>query len=149
MQIKPLTETDKTAWQPLWQDYLNFYQSDLPQAITDRTWQRLTDNHSPIFGFGAWLAIDGKKTMVGFVHCVRHPNTWNTTDCCYLEDLFVSETARGQGVGRALIEQVYDFARQNNCNRVYWVTQENNSTARKLYDTLATQTDFIQYRKNF
>lgn len=149
MQIKPLTPSDKTAWLPLWQAYLNFYQSELPQATTDTTWQRLTDNNSPIFGFGAWLELDGMKKMVGFVHCVIHPNTWNTTDCCYLEDLYVSETARGQGVGRALIEQVYDFAQNKNCNRVYWVTQENNHTARRLYDTLATKTDFIQYRKTF
>lgn len=149
MQIKPLTPSDKTAWLPLWQAYLNFYQSELPQATTDTTWQRLTDNNSPIFGFGAWLEIDGTEKMVGFVHTVLHPNTWNTTDCCYLEDLYVSETARGQGVGRALIEQVYDFAQNKNCNRVYWVTQENNHTARRLYDTLATKTDFIQYRKTF
>lgn len=149
MQIKPLTPSDKPAWLPLWQAYLNFYQSELPQATTDTTWQRLTDNNSPIFGFGAWLELDGTEKMVGFVHCVLHPNTWNTTDCCYLEDLYVSETARGQGVGRALIEQVYDFAQNKNCNRVYWVTQENNHTARRLYDTLATKTDFIQYRKTF
>lgn len=147
MQIKPLTPPDKTVWLPLWQSYLDFYQSKLSQATTDTTWQRITDATSPIVGFGVWLKIDGQDKMVGFVHCILHPNTWHTTDCCYLEDLYVNETARGKGVGRALIEQVYDFAKTNNCNRVYWVTQENNHTARKLYDTLASLTDFVQYRK--
>lgn len=149
MQIHSLTAADKHAWLPLWQNYLNFYQTKLPQATTDATWQRMAEDDSPIFGFGAWLDIDNKATLVGFVHCVLHPNTWNTTDCCYLEDLFVSEAARGNGVARALINQVYDFAKQKNCNRVYWVTQENNHTARRLYDTVATQSDFVQYRKTF
>lgn len=149
MQIKALTQNNKLAWLPLWQGYLDFYQSQLPQVTTDTTWQRLIDDSNPIFGFGAWLEIDGQEKMVGFVHGVLHPNTWSTTDCCYLEDLFVSDTARGQGVGRALIEQVYAFAKQKHCNRVYWVTQENNHTARQLYATLATKTDFVQYRKMF
>lgn len=149
MQIKALTQNNKLAWLPLWQGYLDFYQSQLPQVTTDTTWQRLIDDNSPIFGFGAWVEIDWQEKMVGFVHGVLHPNTWSTTDCCYLEDLFVSDTARGQGVGRALIEQVYAFAKRKHCNRVYWVTQENNHAARQLYATLATKTDFVQYRKMF
>lgn len=148
MQITPLTANAKTAWLSLWQGYLDFYQSELSQTTTDKTWQRLTDDNSPIFGFGAWTDRQGQKEMVGFVQVILHPNTWNTTDCCYLEDLFVSETARGKGIGRALVEHVYEFAKTKNCNRVYWVTQGNNHNARKLYDTLATKTDFVQYRKN-
>ena len=54
-----------------------------------------------------------------------------------------------QGVGRQLIEYVYCFANEKQCNRVYWVTQEGNTPARALYDTLASQTDMVQYRTNF
>ena len=86
--------------------------------------------------------------LVGITHVVLHPNTWNTTECCYLEDLYVSEAVRGRGVGRALIEQVYEFANEKNCNRVYWTTQEDNATARKLYDAIAIKTDMVQYRKD-
>ncbi|WP_289047397.1 GNAT family N-acetyltransferase [uncultured Psychrobacter sp.] len=86
--------------------------------------------------------------LVGITHVVLHPNTWNTTECCYSEDLYVSDAVRGQGVGRALIEQVYEFANNKNCNRVYWTTQEGNATARNLYDVIATQTDMVQYRKD-
>ena len=88
------------------------------------------------------------EMLVGITHVILHPNTWNTTECCYLEDLYVSEVVRGRGVGRALIEQVYEFANEKNCNRVYWTTQEDNATARKLYDVIATQTDMVQYRKD-
>lgn len=144
MQILPLTAQDKTNWQALWQGYLEFYQTDLPRATTENTWQKIIDETSPIFGFGAF--VDDK--LIGFAHVVLHPNTWNTTDCCYLEDLFVSEKVRGQGVGRVLIEQVYTFAKSKNCNRVYWVTTADNKNAQVLYNQLATKTDFILYRKN-
>lgn len=143
-KISLLSEADYKAWLDLWQNYLKFYETVLPLSVIEATWQKLLDNDVPIYGFGAWQ----NDVLVGFTHVVLHPNTWNITECCYLEDLYVSENVRGQGVGRALIEQVYDFANQKNCNRVYWTTQEDNTSARKLYDAIATQTDMVQYRKN-
>jgi GNAT superfamily N-acetyltransferase len=116
----------------------------LPLDTSKATWQKLLDSGTPVYGFGAFK----DKVLVGIVHVVLHPNTWNETDCCYLEDLYVSESIRGQGVGRALIEQVYEFASEKNCNRVYWTTQDSNQTARVLYDNLASLTDMVQYRKN-
>lgn len=143
-KIAPLSEADHKAWLDLWQQYLTFYDTSLPLSIIEATWRNLLDNTVSIYGFGAWQ----DDVLVGFTHVVLHPNTWNTTDCCYLEDLYVSANVRGQGVGRALIEQVYDFAAQKNCNRVYWTTQEGNTAARKLYDAIAPKTDMVQYRKN-
>ncbi|MGP9689298.1 GNAT family N-acetyltransferase [Psychrobacter sp. AOP22-C1-C5] len=143
-KIALLSEADHKAWLDLWQQYLAFYDTSLPLSTIEATWRNLLDNTVSIYGFGAWQ----DDMLVGFTHVVLHPNTWNTTDCCYLEDLYVSENVRGQGVGRALIEQVYDFAAQKNCNRVYWTTQEGNTAARKLYDAIATKTDMVQYRKN-
>ena len=140
----PLSKSDYDAWLSLWQSYLTFYESSLPLETTNATWHSLLDSNVPIYGFGAWQ--DDK--LVGITHVVLHPNTWNSTECCYLEDLYVNQSVRGQGVGRALIEQVYEFARQQNCNRVYWFTQQDNTAARHLYDTLARKTDMIQYRKD-
>jgi GNAT superfamily N-acetyltransferase len=68
-------------------------------------------------------------------------------DVCYLEDLFTAEAARGKGVGRALIEAVYERARTAGSTRVYWMTHETNTTAQALYDKLADKPWFIQYRK--
>lgn len=149
VKIAPLTEPDFEAWHHLWQGYLTFYETSLPANITNATWQKLMDSDIRVYGFGAFQddPLESNQ-LVGIVHTVIHPNTWNETDCCYLEDLFVSDSVRGQGVGRALIEHIYHFAAEQNCNRVYWTTQYSNKTARKLYDRLATQTDMIQYRKD-
>lgn len=144
IKIAVLSNTDYDTWLDLWQRYLTFYDTSLPVSTTDTTWRNLLDSNMPVYGFGAWQ----DDTLVGITHVVIHPNTWNTTECCYLEDLYVNENVRGQGVGRALIEQVYEFARIRDCNRVYWVTQEDNIAARRLYDSIATQTEMVQYRKN-
>lgn len=149
VQTSLLSQEDYASWLELWERYLSFYNTTLPESTTQQTWQHLIENDTLIYGFGAWLKDSAKQdVLVGITHVVLHPNTWNTTYCCYLEDLFVSESVRGQGIGRILIEQVYDFATVNECNRVYWTTQEDNSTARALYDAVAVKTDMVQYRKD-
>ena len=144
IKITRLSKTDYELWLILWQNYLTFYETSLPSSTTEMTWRNLLDDDVSVYGFGAWR----EDILVGITHVVLHPNTWNTTECCYLEDLYVSEVVRGRGVGRALIEQVYEFANNKNCNRVYWTTQEDNATARNLYDSIATKTDMVQYRKD-
>jgi GNAT superfamily N-acetyltransferase len=66
-----------------------------------------------------------------------------------LQDLFTSETARGKGVGRALINAVYQRAKDAGSSRVYWLTHETNQTARELYDKVAENSGFVMYRKLF
>jgi len=66
---------------------------------------------------------------------------------CYLQDLFTNEASRGRGIGRALIESVYERATAAGSPRVYWNTHETNLTAMKLYDKVAERSGFIQYRK--
>lgn len=142
--IQPLNSADYDNWLVLWDAYLTFYKTSLPLETSQYTWQKLLDNSVPIFGFGAHK----NGLLVGIIHTVLHPNTWNNTDVCYLEDLYVAESIRNSGIGQTLIKHVYTFAKSKNCNRVYWVTQEENTTARKLYDKLATLTDMVQYRHN-
>lgn len=144
IKIAPLSEANFEFWLDLWQQYLTFYGTQLPVNTTEATWRNLLDNNVPIYGFGAWI----DDTLVGITHVVLHPTTWSSNECCYLQDLYVSKSLRGQGVGCALIEQVYKFASQKSCNHVYWKTQESNKTARSLYDKLASLTDMVQYRKN-
>lgn len=144
IKTTPLSNADYDAWLSLWQSYLTFYETSLPLETTDTTWRNIMSDKSAVYGFGAWK----NDKLVGITHVVLHPNTWNTTECCYLEDLYVSQSVRGQGVGRMLIEHVYEFAEQQSCNRVYWHTQESNTTARALYKNIATETDMLQYRKD-
>jgi GNAT superfamily N-acetyltransferase len=141
--IRPLLSSDRPQWDPLWQGYLRFYRQHLPIEVTDATFARLTDENSQPH---ALVAEDGGR-IVGFAHYLFHPSTWSLTGYCYLEDLFVDPAARGAGAGRALIEAVYAAADRAGASSVYWMTQEFNSDARALYDTIAHRTSFIRYER--
>jgi GNAT superfamily N-acetyltransferase len=141
--IRPVGDEERAAWEPLWAGYLAFYERSLPQDVTDATWRRFHDPAEPLFILGAY--VDGK--LSGIVHYLFHRSTWAATHYCYLEDLFVADDARGHGLGRALIEAVYEKARAAGAIRVYWMTHATNTRARALYDQLADNLGFIQYRR--
>ncbi len=137
--ISPLQPQDRDAWAVLARGYKTFYKTSLPNAEYDKTWQRLMDQDG-VFGVAAHL--DG--TLVGIAHYMFHTSAW-TDDTCYLQDLFVAESARGRGVARALIEQVAQVARQRGAPRLYWLTQQDNTQARILYDKVARFNGFLRY----
>lgn len=141
--IRALEPADRQAWDPLWQGYLTFYKSTLPPEITNKTWERLLDPAEPVHGLVA--VLDGE--IVGITHYLFHRSTWAMEGYCYLEDLFASEKARNRGVGRALIAAVAERAKAAGAARLYWNTHETNRTARALYDKVAAQSGFVQYRK--
>jgi GNAT superfamily N-acetyltransferase len=143
IEIRAIGKDERADWEVLWQGYLRFYESSQAADATDATWLRMHDPAEPMHGLGAHL--DGR--LLGIVHYLFHRSFWTVGHYCYLQDLFVSEAARGNGLGRALIESVYDRAREAGASRVYWLTQESNATARALYDQVADRTGFIQYRR--
>lgn len=143
--IRPVREDERAAWEPLWAGYLKFYKATIPAAATDVTWKRFHDDAEPMYMLGAY--VDGKLT--GIVHFLYHRSSWTVGDYCYLQDLFVSEDARGHGVGRKLIEAVYEKARAAGASRVHWLTQFENARAQILYDEVAERSGFMQYRKIF
>ncbi|WP_375413700.1 GNAT family N-acetyltransferase [uncultured Bradyrhizobium sp.] len=136
-------EDERDAWNPLWAEYLTFYKSTLTQEISDTTWARFHDPGEPLFALGGY--VDGR--LMGFAHYLFHRSTWARNRYCYLEDLYVSEQTRNRGLARALIEEVYRKAESAGASRVYWLTQSNNAQARALYDKVADNLGFIQYRK--
>jgi GNAT superfamily N-acetyltransferase len=141
--ITPFRADDRPRWAELWRGYLDFYETRLPDAIYDHTWQRLMAP-GPIFGFGARLGA-ADAPLAGITHYLFHDHIWSTKPVCYLGDLFVDASVRGKGAGRALIERVAQTARERGCMRLYWSTKEDNVTARLLYDRVATFNGFIRY----
>lgn len=104
-------------------------------------WHRINEEND-ILAVGG--RIEGR--LVGFSHYMFHPSAWSA-DVCYLQDLFVDESNRGQGVARALIEHVAQHAKQKNSPRLYWLTHHGNAAARILYDKVASHSGFIRYER--
>ncbi|MBD3942857.1 GNAT family N-acetyltransferase [Microbacterium sp. NEAU-LLC] len=140
---RALLPDDRDAWQTLWRGYLEFYETELPAAQDDLTWNRLLDPQFPIHGA---VAVDDDGHAVGIVHWLTHAATWAAEPYCYLEDLFVDPAVRGGGTGRALIAHVAGWAREHGSPKVYWLTQQHNATARTLYDKVATDTGYVHYQ---
>jgi GNAT superfamily N-acetyltransferase len=143
LTIRPLTAADRDAWLPLWQGYQDFYKTAIAPEVTAVTWARLLDPAEPMHA----LVAEADGRLVGITHYLFHRSTWTAGDYCYLQDLFVSEATRGLGAGRALIEAVTAAAEAAGASRVYWLTAEDNHTARALYDRVARPSGFIQYRR--
>ncbi len=141
--IRRFTASDKDQWNMLWQGYNTFYKRSIELRVSERTWVALLENRGEPFGFAAEL--DGK--VVGFTHYffVRSTSDWGPP--CYLQDLFAQSDIRGKGIGKALIEAVYADADKHDAAQTYWLTDEANATARKLYDHVANKSPFIKYQR--
>lgn len=141
--VRPAAESDRAQWEPLWQGYLEFYQSSLEPEITDLLWRRILD---PDDGIQCRVAETSGGELAGLVHFFPHPHTWYADPVCYLNDLFVNPRIRGGGIGRALIDAVIDEAKRRQWAEVYWHTQHHNAIARGLYDKITGGTDgFVNY----
>ncbi|WEX76316.1 GNAT family N-acetyltransferase [Sinorhizobium numidicum] len=147
--IRPISRTDYEQWLPLWDGYNAFYgrsgETALDPDITRMTWSRFFDTYEPMHA----LVAESDGRLIGLTHYILHRSTTSIQPNCYLQDLFTSEAARGKGVGRALIEGVYERARSAGSPRVYWLTHETNHTAMRLYDQVAEKSGFVMYRKMF
>lgn len=142
--IRPLRPADEAEWRALWSEYLAFYKTSVPEVVYASTFARLLGNDPQ--DFSCLIAeVDGKP--VGLAHYLFHRHGWKIENVCYLQDLYVAPTARGTGTGRALIEAVYAAADAAGAPAVYWLTQDFNHTARKLYDRVAKVTPFIRYSR--
>jgi len=139
--IRPFSPADRAAWQDLWDAYLVFYETELPDDVTDDVFSRLTSGDG-LYGAIAWSEFGAP---LGLAHWIFHPSTWSTANTCYLADLYVHPEARGQGVGRDLIAHVCRAAEIAGAHNVYWHTHESNASARVLYDRVAQRTGHIEY----
>ncbi|NUR23741.1 GNAT family N-acetyltransferase [Frateuria sp.] len=145
--VRDAARADHAAWLPLWAGYNAFYgrvgETALPAQITAMTWSRFFDAYEPVHA----LVAEADGRLLGLAHYLFHRSTIRIEPSCYLQDLFTVPQARGHGVGRALVEAVYERARTAGCSRVYWQTHESNAAAMALYDKLAERSGFVVYRR--
>lgn len=140
--IRDATAADEAAWQRLWDKYLAFYKVELADDVTAYTWARILDPSSRV----AMRVAEVEGSLAGFAIHHFHDSTWVKTPDCYLEDLFLDATYRGQGIGRALIDDMIAITKAKGWSRLYWHTDRENATARKLYDAYAPEDGHVRYR---
>jgi GNAT superfamily N-acetyltransferase len=145
--IRPVTHADYDQWLVLWHGYNAFYgrsgDTALSNDITEITWNRFFDESEPVHA----LVAESNGKILGLTHFLFHRSTTAINPVCYLQDLFTDDSVRGKGIGRALINSVYEKAKGAGSSRVYWLTHKTNTTAINLYDKVAENSGFIVYRK--
>lgn len=142
--IRPLRAADEADWRRLWTAYLTFYKSKVSEEVYQTTFARLLGDDAQDF-HGLVALQDGQ--LVGLVHFLFHRHCWRVENVCYLQDLYADPSVRGTGIGRKLIEAVYGAADDTGAPAVYWLTQDDNATGRRLYDRVGQLTNFIKYQR--
>jgi len=145
--IRPVADNDFAGWKPLWDAYNSFYgrsgTTALPIDVTKTTWSRFLDANEPVHA----LVAEGPRGLLGIAHYLFHRSTTQIGPSCYLQDLYTADAARGKGIARALIQEVYGRAAAAGAPRVYWQTHDSNTRAMALYDKVAEKSGFLVYRK--
>ena len=136
MDIRFLERTDYASWLTLWQKNCL---DQITDDVTEETWRRLLNKNEPVFGLGVF---DENKNLMGFLHYILHPVTGFKEPACYMQDLFVAEDYRRQGLARRLIWELNDIGKKAQWARIYWFAQRSNEAAQNLYKNLGIPMDF-------
>ena len=139
--LRALKPTYKPQWLELLAGYLTFYEHELSPEQIELSWQRLLNSSD---GLNALVAEQAGQ-LVGLAHYFWTPSTWQQNQDLYLEDLFVSPTLRGQGVGKKIIEELIRICKDAGGSKVHWQTHHTNETAIALYEKLGKQSEFIVF----
>ena len=139
MSIRALTRNNYDQWLPLWQENCHHKITD---DVTAETWRRLTNPKKPVHGLGVF---DGNETLLGFLHYILHATTGYIEPACYMQDLYISETARRQGLAKRLVWELNELGRDQNWARIYWFAQNSDVAVQNLYKNLGIPMDFTLF----
>ena len=134
--IREIQLKDKERWQKLYKGYADFYKVEMNNKILQTVWDWLYDKSHELKGIG--YEIDGK--IVGIAHYRKLLSPLKGKYIGYLDDIFVDPEYRGQKIGKKLLNEIKEISKTNGWNLVRWQTDEDNFTAKKLYDKVAKKT---------
>ncbi|CAI5759092.1 unnamed protein product [Candida verbasci] len=147
--LRPFQEEDKPQFLELFigeKGYVHDkWKPSFTKEVLDTLISRFLDPNEPVYSV---VAIVEDK-IVGFANYVTHRFTWTIEDALYLNDLFIAKDFRSKGLGRSLVEYIYQKADKLNCKKCYWNTEFDNYKARILYSKVGVKTGSLSYRRPF
>lgn len=139
--VRPVTPADEGLWRRMWEDFVTLDTEKCPQSATDFIWRNALDTSHAM---KLLMAVDGEERL-GFLLYTTHDFSRSVRPVAYLLDFYVVETARGQGIGKALIAHLAELGRVKGWLKVYWMTQVDNADARRLYDKFGQTSPLVRY----
>lgn len=140
--VRPPLPADEPAWRDLYSAYREFYALEPDSVVVSRVWSWIEDAAHETH---ALLAVDENGVIGGLAHFRRFARPSSGTTGLWLDDLFTRPDLRGAGIARVLLDAVSGVAEREGLSVVRWITNENNATARRLYDTVASATKWVTY----
>ena len=141
MAIREATESDLPALLPLLRGYCEFYESDPPDAGLEAMARDVIA--APEDEAFLLVATDADAGVVGFALNQWKWSSLNGARVVFLDDLFVAESARGQGHADALIEATAEVGRRHGAAAVAWLTMPDNYRAHAVYDRVGGRSEAL------
>jgi GNAT superfamily N-acetyltransferase len=140
--VRSLRESDRVRWLQLYLAYVHFYEQSVTTQHLDRLWSQLLSRDDTLVCF---VAVDDRDIVLGLAHVRPFTRPLDGSEGLYLDDLFVDASARGAGIGRAILEHLRKLAVEAGYSVVRWTTADSNVAARALYDRVAVATHWVTY----
>jgi GNAT superfamily N-acetyltransferase len=143
LRIEPVAESQFETLLPMIAAYQGFYEAEDIRSDRNRSFFQRFLAPSEV---GMLIAAWRDNELVGYACLYWHFSSTKAAETVLMNDLFVAEAARGQGVGRALIEASAAVARERGASLLEWSTAPDNLTAQRLYDsTGAERSEWVEY----
>jgi GNAT superfamily N-acetyltransferase len=137
-RIEPISRKQLDALLPLIAAYQRFYEvAEVDDERNRVFFARFLAPSEDGMLLGAWR--DGE--LLGYACLYWHFTSLVPAETVLMNDLYVVETARGQGIGRALIEASAAISRERGAHQLQWVTGPDNRAAQRLYDTTGAESE--------
>lgn len=141
IKVRNILENDFKEWNLLFKGYADFYKVKINDDIIDNVWSWLHDPKHELMA----LVIEKNKIIVAFAHYRRMPSALRGKDVGFLDDLYVHPDFRGQRLSELLIKELQKISKEKNWNLVRWITREDNTRAKNIYDKVSNKTNWNIY----
>ena len=139
--IREIQLKDKVQWEKLYKGYADFYKVEMNDKILQTIWNWLHDKSHDVEG----LVYEVEDKIIGLAHYRRMPSPLRGQYIGFLDDLFVDPKYRGQKIGEKLINQMKEISISRGWNLVRWITRNDNTKAKSLYDRVSEKTTWDVY----
>jgi GNAT superfamily N-acetyltransferase len=140
--VRPVTAHDEAQWCALYAGYRSFYRLPDDPAAVRTTWQWVSGGAHGLLGL---VAEDADGRILGLADLRRFARPSSATTGLYLDDLFTAPGSRHRGVATALLHEAAAVAAAEGASVVRWITAEDNTAARAVYDRVAAATPWVTY----
>lgn len=141
MHIDKITATEFEEWEKLYKLYGEFYKISIDVHHAKLVWEWIHDPKQAFFAYGAYI----NEQLIGFTHHRIFLHSLKGGTSLFLDDLFVLREHRTKGIGKALLNHLFEESKKDGHKVVRWITDPSNTTAKKLYNTCAKKTRWETY----